>query len=196
MAAESSRRIDVPWLEPVVLLGATRRAHGLSDEARARMKPWLLAARARFRVARELRDAATQIVALSLLSEAAFFALCGLESVDAAESPATTPKEAWARFDARAEKPSGAPEELSLVREAFSADGALALDLIDPASANTLRLAAETTVAWLLGLVEIRTPREISRARLLRIALAVVGFAVIVWGLVAYWVSLRATELH
>jgi hypothetical protein len=59
---------------------------------------------------------------------------------------------------------------------------------------NQLRLAAEASVAWLLSLVEVRTLPELTRARLIRIALAVVGLVVIVWGLVAYWLSLTAIE--
>jgi hypothetical protein len=184
------------WLEPLALLGAARRASKVSEEARTRMQPWVEAAQARYKVARELRDSQTQSVALGLLKEAAFFALCALETMDSAPAPsARSAQEAWQRFDARAEPPLGAPEQLAQVRAAFCADGdALSLDRIAPREANELRLAAETTVAWLLSLVEIRKPAQIARARLVRCTLAVVGLVVVVCCLVAYWLSLGALE--
>jgi len=201
MPAESSTRTDSSssswssWLEPVALRSATRHASQLSDESRARMRPWVVAARARFRVARELRDSESQRVALGLLRDAAFYALCALEASGSAEAVLpTTSREAWQHFEALANKSAGAPEELALVREAFCAEGALALDLYETARANDLRLAAELSVAWLLGLVEIRTLPELARARLLRIALAALGLVLIAWGFVAYWLSLSALE--
>jgi hypothetical protein len=193
MATESAKSSS--WLEPLVLREASERAQRLSDDARARMNPWVVAAQARFRVARELRDPETQAVALGLLREAAFFALCALEvSTLADEPPASSPEQAWQRFDQRAEKPPGAPEHLALVRSAFGTDDALSVDRVPQHQANELRLAAEASVAWLLSLVEIRTLPELTRVRLIRIALAVVGLVVIVWGLVAYWSSLTAIE--
>jgi len=183
------------WLEPLLLREASQRAEGFSDDARARMNPWVVAAQARFRVARELRDPETQAVALGLLKEAAFFALCALEvSVSADEPPASSPQQAWRRFDERAEKPLGAPEQLVLVRSAFGTDDALSVDRVPSHQANELRLAAEASVAWLLSLVEVRTLPELERARLIRVALAAVGLVVIAWGLVAYWLSLTAIE--
>ena len=182
-----STLLESSWLEPAFLVAASRRAVQLPDAARARMKPWVVGAQARFRVARELRDAESQVVALGLLREAAFFALCALELREPArEIPSRSAAEAWEHFGA----PADAPERLALVREAFGAADALSVDLIEPSQANDLRLAAEASVAWLLSLAEIRTPAELTRARLIRVALAVLGFVVIAWGLVAYWFSL------
>ncbi len=187
--------LDNSWFESVALVAAARRADKLSADARLRMRPWVVAAQARFRVARELRDPESQTVALALLKEAAFFALCAFEAADAApESTARSPKEAWERFGSFADRPAGAPEQLPLVRAAFSADDALSVDLIGASEANELRLAAEASIAWLLSLVEIRTPTELARARVIRSALAVLGFVVVVWGLVSYWLSLGALE--
>src|SRR4051794_14086194 len=119
----TSTLLDNPWLESVVLVAASRRAGRLSPEARERMRPWVAAAQARFQVARELRDSRTQLVALGLLKEAAFFALCALECIEEAPERAPgSPKEAWQRFDALAETPQGAPERLALVRTAFSTE--------------------------------------------------------------------------
>jgi hypothetical protein len=185
------------WLEPVVLIHASERACKVSAEARARMKPWVVAAQARFRVARELRDPETQTVALGLLKEAAFLALCGLEAAESAGEPqARSSNEAWQQFEARAGTPSGAPEQLALVRAAFSTDDPLSLDRVAPRRANELRLAAEASVAWLLALAEIRTQSELSRARLVRSVLGLLGAVLIGWGLIAYWLSLTALEPH
>jgi hypothetical protein len=193
MATESARPSS--WFEPLLLREASQRAQQFSNDARARMAPWVVAAQVRFRVARELRDPETQAVALALLKEAAFFALCALEvSTLAEEPPASSPRQAWQRFDERAEKPPGAPEQLALVRSAFGTVDALSVDRVPQHQANELRLAAEASVAWLLTLVEIRTLPELTRARWIRIALALVGLLLIVWGLVAYWSSLTAIE--
>jgi len=190
--------LDHPWFEAVALRAASRRAAKLSTEARARMKPWVVGARARYRVARELRDAASQVVALGLLKEAALFALRALECASSElTSAAGSPQQAWQRFESLADEPPGAPEQLTMVRAAFSTDDALSLDLIAASQANEaneLRLAAEASVAWLLSLVEIRTPAELVRARLVRSALAVLAIVAVSSCLVAYWLSLRALE--
>src|SRR5256885_1336296 len=127
--------LDHSWLEPTLLFAASRRAAQLSDEARARMKPWVLAARARFQVARELRDAETQTVALGLLREAAFFALSALEARHSAiDSSGRSAQAAWSRFDAlvEASDSNAAPDQFPLVRAAFSADDVLAFERLPP----------------------------------------------------------------
>lgn len=193
MATEPLQSAALAWLEPALLLEASRRSARLSAEARARMTPWVVAAQSRFRVARELRDPETRTVALGLLREAAFLALCALEAVDSTvDSRARSAAQAWQRFDELPQKPPGAPEQLALVRAAFGSSDALSVDLVPPSAENELRLAAEETVAWLLGLVDVRTPPELARARLIRSALALVGLGAVLWGLVAYWLSLSA----
>jgi len=189
----STTWLDNSWLEAVLLLGAARRAATLSDEARARVKPWADAAQARFRVARELRDAATQRVALGLLRDSAFFALCALEAARSPlESAPRSAAEAWQRFDTLAEPPRHPPEQLALVRTAFEKGEPLALDLLPARAADELRLAAEAVVAWLLGSIEVRTVAELARARVVRTALALAALAIVVWGLLSYWLSLAA----
>jgi hypothetical protein len=185
--------LDNSWLEAVLLLGAARRAATLSDEARARTRPWAEAAQARFRVARELRDAATQRVALGLLKDAAFFALCALQAARSPlESPPRSAAEAFQCLDTLAEPPRHPPEQLAFVRTAFESGDPLALDRLSARAADELRLAAEVVVAWLLASVEVRTVRELARARVVRAALALVGFVVVVWGLISYSLSLAA----
>jgi hypothetical protein len=179
------------------LFAASRRAGKLSDEERARMKPWVAAAQARFGVARELRDPETQNVALALLEQASFFALCALQADSTSESLevlASSPKEAWQSVEARADLPPGAVEQLGFVLAAFSSDNPLSVERMPPQQANELRLAAETSVAWLLTLAEVRSPSELYRARFVRSALALLGLVLIAWGLIAYWLSLTALE--
>ena len=180
-------------LEPVLLFSAARRAQALSDDARLRMKPWTSAAQARFRVALELRDPASRAAALALLRESALLALCALEVSETSAAPqATSPKAAWERFQALPALPSGAPSVLPQVRAAFGTNDPLTVDTLALDEANEVRSAAELVVRWLLELVEVRTPRELARARWTRSALLVLAVVVVVWGLVGYWLALAA----
>lgn len=199
MAGAAARIADVPWLEPVALVGAVQRATKLSDAARARMQPWIAAAQGRYRVARELRDPESRTVALALLREAAFFALSALAvQADDAGAPPRSPGLAWAGFAPQAEPEANRPSEaeLALVRAAFSAEDPLALEAVPNAEANPLRLAAEATVAWLLALAEIRTPKQLARARIVRGVLCAVVALSVVGVLIAYVLALGSIAPH
>jgi len=192
MAAPNPSLLDSPLLEPILLRKAARRARVLTDSARARMSPWVKASRARYSVALELRDRETQPVALGLLREAAFFALCAIEVAEpAAPPPASSPKLAWERFNALPES-AEAPPELAVARTAFAADEALAVEKLDANEADELRPAAEQTVAWLLALAEVPTPKRLTRMRRVRTLLLTVGLTVIGWTLLSYWLALAA----
>lgn len=184
--------LDSPLLEPILLRKASRRARVLTDSARARMRPWVKASRARYSVALELRDQDTQTVALGLLREAAFFALCAIEVGEpAALPPATSPKLAWERFNELPES-AEAPPVFAVARSAFATDEALAVETLDANQAKKLRPAAEQTVAWLLGLAEVQSPKRITRLRRLRTLLLAIGLTVIAWTLLSYWLALAA----
>ena len=184
--------LDSPLLEPILLRKASRRARVLTDSARARMRPWVKASRARYSVALELRDQDTQTVALGLLREAAFFALCAIEVGEpAALPPATSPKLAWERFNDLPES-AEAPPVFAVARTAFATDEVLAVETLDANEAKKLRPAAEQTVAWLLGLAEVQTPKRITRLRRLRTLLLAIGLTVIAWTLLSYWLALAA----
>ena len=192
MAAPNPSLLDSPLLEPILLRKASRRARVLTDSARARMGPWVKASRARYSVALELRDRETQPVALGLLREAAFFALCAIEVAEpTAPPPASSPKLAWERFNALPES-AEAPPELAVARTAFAADEALAVEKLDANEADKLRPAAEQTVAWLLALAEVPTPKRLTRMRRVRTLLLTVGLTVIGWTLLSYWLALAA----
>ncbi|MET0789918.1 MAG: hypothetical protein ABW061_00225 [Polyangiaceae bacterium] len=193
MAAPHTSLLDGPLFEPTLLRAATRRANAFSDPARERMKPWLSAAQARYRVALELRDGESRGVALGLLREAAFFALRALEAADSEPAmPSATPSAAWQRFQIS----DGAPAEWLRVRDAFSVDDALALEVLAVTDDGELRLAAEATVAWLLGLAEVRSPQELARVRWLRVGLMSGALLVLLWALFAYWSALGALSPH
>ncbi len=184
--------LDSPLLEPILLRKASRRARVLTDSARARMRPWVNASRARYSVALELRDRETQTVALGLLRDAAFFALCAIEVGEAAAlPPASSPKLAWERFNELPES-AYAPPVLAVARTAFATDEALAVDALDATEVNELRPAAEQTVAWLLGLAEVHSPKRLKRMRRVRTLLLAIGVTVISWTLLSYWLALVA----
>jgi hypothetical protein len=86
------------------------------------------------------------------------------------------------------------PDRYELVREVFAKNDAFSLELVPPEQVNELRLSAEAVVAWLLDLVEVRTPSELWRARVVRASFAVLGFAAVALGLIAYWRALIAIE--
>ena len=192
MPAPNTSLLDSPLLEPILLRKATRRARVLTNSARERMRPWVDAAHARYAVALELRDRDTLVVALGLLRDAAFFALCAIEVAEpAAPAPPSSPKLAWARFEQLADAIE-APPGLAATRAAFAAEDALAVDALAPHELELLRPAAEETVAWLLGLAEIQTPKRLKLVRRVRTLLLTIGLTVIGWTLLSYWVALVA----
>ncbi|HEX3851102.1 MAG TPA: hypothetical protein VHW01_09060, partial [Polyangiaceae bacterium] len=172
MPAAPTSLLDTPLLEPVLLRAAERRSEAISEAARARMKPFVAAALARYRVALELRDRESRGVALGLLRDSALLALSALEAVDSESLPEPrTPRAVWDRFMTR-ERP-GAPGTLAEARIVLGSDDVLASDSVPASDANRLRASAEEAVSWLLGLAEARSPRELSRARLVRSSLLV-----------------------
>ena len=191
MAAPPPSLLDSPLFEPALLRVASRRAAALSDAARERMKPWVNAAQARYRVALELRDPETRGVALGLLRDAAFLALVALEASAAQSELAESPLTAWQRFGT-SEASSAAPACLARAREAWVTADLPALDRLAAADDGALRPAAEETVAWLLTLCEVRSQRELARARLVRSAFALLAAVLIAGALFAYWSVLSA----
>ncbi len=156
------------------------------------MQPFVKASRARYSVALELRDRDTQTVALGLLREAAYLALCAIEVAEPAPAPpATSPKVAWQRFDELPES-AEAPPVLAVARSAFATDEALAVDALDPNEVERLRPAAEQSVAWLLGLAEVHSPKRLKIMRRVRTLLLTIGLTVVGWTFFSYWLALAA----
>ena len=182
--------LDHPLLEPLLLRRAARRAEAFSDAQRARMRPYLSLAQQQYRTALELRDTETRIVAWGLLRDAAFHALLALESAsDGALSSSL--HRAWEGLGARAE----APAALERVRLLLASEDSLVEIARSTSELDELRPAAEETVAWLLGLAEVRSSSQITRLRVARVLLFVLAAVVIVWALVSYWLALSALSL-
>jgi hypothetical protein len=183
--------LDTPLLEPVLLRAAARRAEALPEAARARMKPFVTASRARYRVALELRDRESCGVAFALLRDASLLALSALEAVDSESLPEPrAPRVVWDRF-MLLERP-GAPGSLAEARIVLGSDDVLAPDSVPPDDASRLRSSAEESVAWLLSLAEVRSVRELARARLLRSLVLVAAVVAIAWAGLSYWFALSA----
>ena len=191
MPAAPTSLLDTPLLEPVLLRAAERRSEAISEAARARMKPFVAAALARYRVALELRDRESRGVALGLLRDSALLALSALEAVDSESLPEPrTPRAVWDRFMTL--ERSGAPGTLAEARIVLGSDDVLASDSVPASDANRLRASAEQAVAWLLALAEARSPRELSRARLVRSSLLVAAAMMIAWAGLSYWLALSS----
>ncbi len=183
--------LDTPLLEPVLLLAAARRAEALPEAARARMKPFVAAARARQQVALELRDHESRAVAFGLLRDAALLALSALEAADSESLPEPrTPRVVWDRFMLL--ERAGAPGSLAEARIVLGTDDVLAPDFVPADDASRLRSSAEESVAWLLSLAEVRSVRDLSRARVVRSVLVVAAAIVLVWAGLSYWSALSA----
>ena len=192
MPAPNTSLLDSALLEPILLRKASRRARALPESARARMRPWVKASRVRYSVALELRHRDQPKVALGLLRDAAFFALCALEVGEpAAPPPTTSAKVAWERFNQLPES-AEAPPMFAVARSAFARDEALAVETLDANEVSHLRAAAEQTVAWLLALTEVHTPQRLTRMRRVRTLLLGVGLTVIAWTGFSYWLALAA----
>jgi hypothetical protein len=192
MPAPNTSLLDSPLLEPILLRKASRRARVLPNSARARMTPWVKASRVRYSVALELRHRDQPKVALGLLRDAAFLALCALEVAEpAAPPPASSPKVAWERFNQRPES-AEAPPMFAVAQSAFAMDEALAVEALDENEVSKLRAAAEQTVAWLLALAEVHTPKRLTRMRRVRTLLLGVALTVIGWTFFSYWLALAA----
>jgi len=182
--------LDHPLLEPLLMRGAARRAEAFSDAQRARMRPYSRLAGQQYRTALELRDDETRIVTWGLLRDAAFHALLALESAsDGALSSSL--HRAWEGLGARAE----APAALERVRLVLASEDSLVEIASSVSNLDELRPAAEESVAWLIGLAEVRSPKQIARLRALRVALFALASLIVIWALVSYWLALSALSL-
>jgi hypothetical protein len=185
--------LDTASFEPFFLVRATRRARTLSESARSRMKPWVSAARARQRVALELRDEASRPIAFGLLRDAAFFALCALVVAEGDVETPASPSLGLAWLEDHSSTFPASPANSARGRTLLADLDPLHFDRISlSAEAGELRVSAEALVAWLLRCAEVRTPRQILRARCLRIGFLLGALLLVSWSLVAYGLTLSA----
>jgi hypothetical protein len=190
MASWLPRGVDIPLIESLALIQAGQRAQNYSDAARERMRPAVLAARARVSASRSLADERNTPAAVALLREALGLlrrALLAerLPEEDAAQSLGA----AWRRFENLESKPALPPDALSSLNALLESEDPLYADRLDAGAARELRLSLDAIVAWLAELAEIRTPGQIALARVLRITFGV-GFGVLVLVLLFEYVTL------
>ncbi len=194
MAVSLPSSLNLAPFESLLLLDASRRAAALSDQARARMRPYTLAAQARYRVALELRDVESQGAAFGLLREAALLALYALAAADSDALPeARAHRAAWDDF--MAQERAGAPGSLAEARIVLGSDDVLAADSVAASDAPILRAKAEESVAWLLSLAEVRSPPALKRARVVRSSFFVLGLVACAWVALRYWAFLAGLSV-
>ena len=182
--------LDHPLLEPLLLRRAARLSLSFSDAQRARMRPYRSLAQQQFQTALELRDSETRIVFWGLLRDAAFHTLLALESAGEGTLSSFS-HQAWEGLGAHADAPSA----LADTRRVLASEASLVELASSIANLDQLRPGAEQSVGWLLTLAEVRSPKQVARARALRVALFTLALVAVVWALVSYWLALSALSL-
>ncbi|HEY2409186.1 MAG TPA: HEPN domain-containing protein [Polyangiaceae bacterium] len=195
MNASLQQRLEGSPLDAVLQLAAFRRAQGFANDGRARMQPWLRAARRRYRIARELRSDDRVAVALSLLQAATQLALRALHVAHAGDARPESETDAWAIVE-RAREYEIVPAALERVRASFEHVDALRFDSLTVEEARALRDDAEQVLAFLCALAEPREPRQIRRSRWMRAVLAGFVLLVVLMAFIAYAAVLRSIAPH
>ena len=154
------------------------------------MRPYLNLAQQQYRTALELRDGETRIVFWGLLRDAAFHTLLALESAGDG-TLSLSPHQAWEGLGAQ----GGAPSALAGARLVLASEGSLVELASSSVDLEQLRPGAEQSVGWLLTLPEVRSPKQVTRARAQRLALFTLALVAVVWALVSYWLALSALSL-
>jgi len=161
-------------LEPIWLGEALGRARALPAERAERIRSLGAAAHRRARAAGALRHDEHDVAALGLEREAALLAIAALAAAHSEhDGDLPSPARARALLEELAPKLRAAPAGIELAREVLLADDALSLDALTPARARAARASSVKLLSWLLGNVEVRAPRELRWARVLRVAAAV-----------------------
>ncbi|HEY4158106.1 MAG TPA: HEPN domain-containing protein [Polyangiaceae bacterium] len=195
MNASLQQRLEGSPLDAVLQVAAFRRAQGFSNDGRARMRPWLTAARRRYRIARELRSDDRLAVALSLLQEATHPALRALDVAHGGDARPESETDAWAIVE-RVRDQEIVPAAFERVRAAFERADALRFDSLPVEEARALRDDAEQVLTFLLALAEPREPRQIRRSRWMRAVFAGLVLLVVLMAFIAYAAVLRSIAPH
>jgi hypothetical protein len=165
---------------------AEERAARLAPAQRGSVRLCVDAARRRVNVAQEFQRSDT-IVALVLYVQAArLYAMAFLVSTDEnLDVGALSPGSVFDELE-RAIKagPIAAPKRIVEHRDLLSTSDPLALDRLSAADASSLADELESMTRWLSSLVEAREPREIRRARALRMTATVLALLLLVSGVV------------
>jgi hypothetical protein len=175
--------------ELVLLEKAQQRSASLSDAQLTAMRAYHDAAVSRLTVARDIRGTAQAPVALELYREGALlYTLAYLASKEpnadvSALSPEATVRKLDETLDTDALRP---PSELARVKPLLLAADPLAFDRLPSDQAEQSAQDLEIATRWLSRLFDVRSPRELKMARVLRLgvagasALAVIVF-LLVW---------------
>ena len=165
-------------LEPVWLGRALDRAQKLPADRAEPTRKLGLAALHRARAAAALTDERHDAAALGLEREAAALAISALltERGDHDGTP-LEPADAWKQLGTTLD---GAPRHLEQAREILAAEDPLSIEQLSPKQARLARAHTSKALGWLLGALEMRTPREIRFARFVRGAATVLAVLVAV----------------
>lgn len=171
--------------ELLLLEKAERESAGVSDTQRATMLTYADAATCRVTVARDIRGTAQTPVALELYRRAALlYTLAFIAAEDQAlNAAALTPEEAYRRLDEVLQgKGLSAPPELARVKPFLLSDDPLSPDRMSADQAEQASQELEVISRWLSRLFELRSPKQLRVARIVRVAIAgASALALMVW---------------
>jgi hypothetical protein len=175
-------------LEPLTLRRARALAASYPAERADRIRELRAAAGRRAAAARALRHEEHDVGALALEREAAALAISAwLLARGEHDGARLDAAEAWARMGS----PPDAPAALEQARPWLAAEDPLAFDALSPRDARRARAATARALGWLLEQTELRTPRQVRWARVLRISGTLVAVAAAValylWLFVLPW---------
>jgi len=163
---------------------ATRASRALTESQREKVRAYHAAAVRRLVIARDLRGLSYTPISLSLGRDAAFLAaIAFMASRDGSLNPdSLTPQGILSKLDETLANDSNSPPpELERLRPILTSSRQwLYLDQLSGPDLNQRAEDLESFTLWLTNLIEIRSPRELKAARVLRRAgAAVFGLALL-----------------
>jgi hypothetical protein len=169
-----------------LLRQAEARAAEMPDERRQSLRKLSAAGAHRLNAANDLRESAPEI-GLILLREASLFLIAALaemkgHKVDLNAGVAS----AWRVFDEMKSTAGleNTPADVSAVAATLSQEDLMAFDALPRDEALTKFSSAESVLSWLCEKIDTRSPKDIRRARFVRIGLsAAVLLLVVIWGI-------------
>jgi hypothetical protein len=154
---------------------AEEKSAKLTDTQRATMRTYSEAAASRLTVARDIRGTAQTPVALELYRQSSlFYTLAFLSSKDQTLDVATlAPDAAFGKLDQALEANGArAPAELAQVKPLLVSTDPLAPDRLPLDQGEQRAQELELTTQWLSRLFDVRSPRELRVARIIRLSAA------------------------
>jgi F5/8 type C domain len=174
----------VPVTDWFLLRQAEARAAEMPDERRERIRKLSTAGLLRLNAANDLRESTPEI-GLILLSDASLFLIAALaetrgKNLDLGAGVGA----AWELLDQMKSGLEGLPADMSTVAETLSKTEPMAFDALPRTEALSKFSSAEGVLTWLCKQVDTRSPKDIRRARIIRIGLcAAAVLLVAIWGI-------------